>query len=447
MLLQFKQTQGGVSLDKKQTRRVLTASLVGSSIEWFDYFLYGTMAALVFNQLFFVNEDPTVGLMLAYASFALSFFIRPFGGIIFSHIGDRIGRKKTLVITLSLMGLATFGMGLLPTYQAIGIWAPILLITLRLVQGLGIGGEWGGALLLATEYAPPERRGFFGSIPQMGVTIGMVMGTLALWIMTLLPNGAFMTWGWRVPFILSAFLVIFGLWIRKGIDETPEFKAVQASGEIPKLPIVDTLKYHWREVLIAIGAKVVETAPFYIFGTFVVSYATTNLGFSQTATLGSVMIATVITTILIPIMGSLSDKIGRKKMYIAGAVAMALYAFPYFWMLHQGSVLLLVVATIIGLGIIWAPITAVLGTMFSEIFDAKVRYTGVTLGYQIGAALAGGTAPLVATALLANFDNSYVPVAIYIIFTALISLVSIWAVKDLSGKQAAPKVAAKESRV
>ncbi|ETP70485.1 major facilitator transporter [Planococcus glaciei] len=434
-------------MDKKQTRRVLTASLVGSSIEWFDYFLYGTMAALVFNQLFFVNEDPTVGLMLAYASFALSFFIRPFGGIIFSHIGDRIGRKKTLVITLSLMGLATFGMGLLPTYQAIGIWAPILLITLRLVQGLGIGGEWGGALLLATEYAPPERRGFFGSIPQMGVTIGMVMGTLALWIMTLLPNGAFMTWGWRVPFILSAFLVIFGLWIRKGIDETPEFKAVQASGEIPKLPIVDTLKYHWREVLIAIGAKVVETAPFYIFGTFVVSYATTNLGFSQTATLGSVMIATVITTILIPIMGSLSDKIGRKKMYIAGAVAMALYAFPYFWMLHQGSVLLLVVATIIGLGIIWAPITAVLGTMFSEIFDAKVRYTGVTLGYQIGAALAGGTAPLVATALLANFDNSYVPVAIYIIFTALISLVSIWAVKDLSGKQAAPKVAAKESRV
>ncbi|MDN7246189.1 MFS transporter [Planococcus shenhongbingii] len=434
-------------MDKKQTRRILTASLVGSSIEWFDYFLYGTMAALVFNQLFFVNEDPTVGLMLAYASFALSFFIRPFGGIIFSHIGDRIGRKKTLVITLSLMGLATFGMGLLPTYQAIGIWAPILLITLRLVQGLGIGGEWGGALLLATEYAPPEKRGLFGSIPQMGVTIGMVMGTLALWVMTLLPDGAFMTWGWRVPFILSAFLVIFGLWIRKGIDETPEFKKVQASGEIPKLPIVDTLKYHWREVLIAIGAKVVETAPFYIFGTFVVSYATTTLGFSQTATLGSVMIATVITTILIPIMGSLSDKVGRKKMYIAGTVAMGLFAFPYFWMLQQGSVLLLVVATIIGLGIIWAPITAVLGTMFSEIFEAKVRYTGVTLGYQIGAALAGGTAPLVATALLARFDNSYVPVAIYIIITALISLAAIWAVKDLSGKQAAPKVAVKESRV
>lgn len=436
-------------MDKKQTRKVLTASLVGSSIEWFDYFLYGTMAALVFNQLFFVNEDPTVGLMLAYASFALSFFIRPFGGIIFSHIGDRIGRKKTLVITLSLMGFATFAMGLLPTYQAIGVAAPILLITLRLIQGLGIGGEWGGALLLATEYAPPERRGFFGSIPQMGVTIGMVMGTLALYIMTLLPEAAFMSWGWRVPFILSAFLVVFGLWIRKGIDETPEFKAVKASGEIPKLPIVDTLKYHWREVLIAIGAKVVETAPFYIFGTFVVSYATTNLEFSRTATLAAVMIATVITTILIPIMGSLSDRVGRKKMYVTGSVAMALFAFPYFWLLQQGSVTLLIVATVIGLGIIWAPITAVLGTMFSEIFDAKVRYTGVTLGYQIGAALAGGTAPLVATFLLATFDNSYVPVALYIILTAVISLLSIWAVKDLSGRQGQPepKLVAEESRV
>ncbi|MGE7924450.1 MFS transporter [Viridibacillus arvi] len=419
-------------MDAKQMRKIWIASLVGSSIEWFDYFLYGTVAALVFNQVFFVNEDPTIGLLLSYASFALAFFIRPFGGVIFSHIGDRIGRKKTLVITLSLMGAATFGMGLLPTYQAIGIWAPILLITLRLVQGLGIGGEWGGALLLAVEYAPKEKRGLYGAIPQMGVTIGMVLGTIALSLMSLLPEGSFMTWGWRVPFLISAVLVLFGLWVRKGIDETPSFKKVQESGDIPKLPIVETLKNYWREVLIAIGAKVVETAPFYIFGTFVVSYATSNLGFSRTAVLNSVMVATVITTILIPIMGSLSDKYGRKKLYIAGTVGMMLYAFPYFWMLQQQSVALLVIATIVGLGVIWAPITAVLGTMFSEIFDAKVRYTGITLGYQIGAAVAGGTAPLVATALLVNFNNSYVPVALYIIITAIISLLAIWAVKDRS---------------
>jgi MFS family permease len=389
----------------------------------------------VFNQLFFVNEDPTIGLLLSYASFALAFFIRPFGGVIFSHIGDRIGRKKTLVLTLSLMGVATFGMGLLPTYQAVGIWAPILLITLRLVQGLGIGGEWGGALLLAVEYAPAEKRGLFGAIPQMGVTIGMLLGTVALSIMTLLPENAFMTWGWRIPFIFSALLVFFGLWIRKGIDETPSFKKVKESGEVPKLPIVETLKNYWREVLIAVGAKVVETAPFYIFSTFVVSYATANLGFSRTATLTAVMIATIITTILIPIMGNLSDKIGRKKLFIGGTIGMALFAFPYFWLLQQKSVLLLIVATVIGLGVIWAPITAVLGTMFSEIFDAKIRYTGITLGYQIGAALAGGTAPLVATALLDRFNNSYVPVAIYIIFASVLSLAAIWAVKDRSNQK------------
>jgi metabolite-proton symporter len=417
-------------MGKKQMRRVLVASLVGSSIEWFDYFLYGTVAALVFNQLFFVNEDPTIGLLLSYASFALAFFIRPFGGVIFSHIGDRIGRKKTLVLTLTLMGVATFGMGVLPTYQAVGIWAPILLITLRLVQGLGIGGEWGGALLLAVEYAPAEKRGLFGAIPQMGVTIGMLLGTIALSIMTLLPENEFITWGWRVPFIFSALLVFFGLWIRKGIDETPSFKKVQESGEVPKLPIVETFKNYWREVIIAVGAKVVETAPFYIFSTFVISYAPSNLGFSRTATLNAVIIATVITTILIPIMGNLSDKIGRKKLFISGTIGMALFAFPYFWMLQQNSVLLLIIATVIALGIIWAPITAVLGTMFSEIFDAKIRYTGITLGYQIGAAVAGGTAPLVATALLSRFNNSYVPVAIYIIFAALVSLAAIWAVKD-----------------
>ena len=414
----------------KDLRRVLIASVVGSAVEWFDYFLYGTVAALVFNQLFFVTDDPAFGTLYAFATFALAFFIRPLGGVIFSHVGDRVGRKKTLVMTLSLMGVATFLMGILPTYDMVGIWAPVLLIILRLMQGLGLGGEWGGALLLAVEYAPKDKRGLFGSVPQMGVTIGMLMGTIALSIMTLLPEEAFLTWGWRVPFLLSALLVWFGLWIRKGIEETPSFQKAQQQGEIAKLPIVDTFKYHWKEVLIATGAKVVETAPFYIFGTFIVSYATDQLDFSRTTTLNAVTIGTIVTTLLIPVMGSLSDKIGRKKLYVGGSILMILYAFPYFWLIHQGSDLLLIVATVIGLGIIWAPITAVLGTMFSEIFSPEVRYTGVSLGYQIGAAVAGGTAPLVATALLMKFNYSYVPVAIYIIFTALISLLAVLPIKD-----------------
>ncbi|AKU27459.1 Proline/betaine transporter [Geobacillus stearothermophilus] len=417
-------------MEKGVSKRVLVASLVGSSIEWFDYFLYGTVAALVFNQLFFPSKDPTVGLLLSYSSFALSFFIRPLGGIVFSHIGDKIGRKKTLVLTLSLMGIATAGMGLLPTYEMIGIWAPVLLILLRLVQGIGLGGEWGGALLLAVEYAPKEKRGLFGSIPQMGVTIGLLLGTFVMSLMTLMPDETFMSWGWRIPFLLSALLVVFGLWVRHGIDETPSFKKVKETGQVAKVPLVETLRTQWKEVLIAIGGKVVETAPFYIFGTFIVSYATTNLGFSKTAALNAVTVATIVTTILIPLMGKWSDRYGRKPLYIAGTVGMMIYAFPYFWLLQQKSVALLIIATVIGLGIIWAPITAVLGTMFSEIFPSNVRYTGISLGYQIGAALAGGTAPLIATALLAAYGNSYVPVALYIVLVSLISLAAVWSVRD-----------------
>lgn len=416
------------------SKRVLLASLIGSSIEWFDYFLYGTVAALVFNQLFFPAEDPTVGTMLAFASFALSFFIRPFGGILFSHIGDKIGRKQTLVLTLSLMGGATVLMGLLPTYQAIGIAAPLLMVLLRLVQGLGIGGEWGGAMLLAVEYAPKEKRGFFGSVPQMGVTIGMLLATLALTVMTMLPEEQFLSWGWRVPFVLSAGLVFLGLWIRKGIDETPSFKKNQAEGKVVAVPLLETLKHHKREVWIAVGAKFVETAPFYIMSTFIVFYATKQLAFSRTEVLNAVTVATIVTTLLIPVMGMLSDKIGRKKVYTGGVLLMMAYAFPYFWILEHKTFASLLCATVLGLGVIWAPTTAVLGTMFSEIFKSNVRYTGITLGYQIGAALAGGTAPLLATFLLKTFDGSYVPIAVYIIITGIISLVAIRAANDYSGK-------------
>ncbi|MER1978927.1 MHS family MFS transporter, partial [Pseudocitrobacter faecalis] len=410
----------------KKNKRVLIASLTGSSIEWFDYFLYGTAAALVFNKIFFPMVDPVIGLILSYLSFSLTFFIRPIGGVLFAHIGDRIGRKKTLVLTLSLMGGATVMIGLLPTYDQIGIWAPILLILMRIIQGMGIGGEWGGALLLAYEYAPEKRKGFFGSIPQAGVTIGMLMATFIVSLMTLFSEEQFLSWGWRIPFLMSAVLVLLGLWIRKDIDETPEFKKVKQSGQVAKAPLRDTLTHHWREVLIAAGLKVVETAPFYIFSTFIVSYATTTLTYQKSQVLEAVTLGALVATVMIPLMGLLSDKIGRKRMYAGSVTLLGLFIVPWFMLLDTGTTWAIMLATVVMFGILWAPITAVLGTLCSEIFSANVRYTGITLGYQIGAALAGGTAPLIATGLLAKYDGDWVPVAWYLGATVTISLVAIF---------------------
>ncbi|EOC1425940.1 MHS family MFS transporter [Cronobacter dublinensis] len=409
----------------KKNRKVLIASLTGSAIEWFDYFLYGTAAALVFNKIFFPMVDPVIGLILSWLSFSLTFFIRPIGGVFFAHIGDRIGRKKTLVLTLSLMGGATVMIGLLPTYETIGIWAPVLLILMRVIQGMGIGGEWGGALLLAYEYAPEKRKGFFGSIPQAGVTIGMLMATFIVSLMTLFSEAQFLAWGWRIPFLLSAVLVLLGLWIRRGIDETPDFQQAKRTGQLSKTPLRVTVRHHWREVLIAAGLKVVETAPFYIFSTFVVSYATTTLAYEKSQALESVTLAALVATILIPLMGLLSDKIGRKRMYAVSVMLLGAFIVPWFMLLDTGTTWGIVLATVIAFGVLWAPITAVLGTLCSEIFDARVRYTGITLGYQLGAALAGGTAPLIATGLLAHSGGDWTPVAWYLAVTVAISLLAI----------------------
>ena len=410
----------------RKNKKVLIASLTGSAIEWFDYFLYGTAAALVFNKIFFPMVDPVIGLILSYLSFSLTFFIRPIGGVLFAHIGDRIGRKKTLVLTLSLMGGATVMIGLLPTYEMIGLWAPALLILMRIIQGMGIGGEWGGALLLAYEYAPEKRKGFFGSIPQAGVTIGMLMATFIVSLMTLFSEADFLSWGWRIPFLLSSVLVLLGLWIRKDIDETPDFQRVKASGQVAKAPLRDTLKHHWREVLIAAGLKMVETAPFYIFSTFVVSYATSTLTYQKSQALEAVTLGALVATIMIPLMGLLSDKVGRQRMYAISVFVLGLFIVPWFMLLNTGTTWGIVLATVIAFGVLWAPVTAVLGTLCSEIFSANVRYTGITLGYQLGAALAGGTAPLIATGLLAKYDGDWVPVAWYLAVTVTISLIAIF---------------------
>lgn len=370
--------------------------------------------------------DPVIGLILSYLSFSLTFFIRPIGGVLFAHIGDRIGRKKTLVLTLSLMGGATVMIGLLPTYDMIGMWAPALLILMRIIQGMGIGGEWGGALLLAYEYAPEKRKGFFGSIPQAGVTIGMLMATFIVSLMTLFSEEDFLSWGWRIPFLLSSVLVILGLWIRKDIDETPDFQKVKKSGQVAKAPLRDTIKHHWREVLIAAGLKVVETAPFYIFSTFVVSYATTTLTYQKSQALEAVTLGALVATIMIPLMGLLSDRVGRQRIYAVSVFVLGLFIVPWFMLLNTGTTWGIVLATVIAFGVLWAPVTAVLGTLCSEIFSANVRYTGITLGYQLGAALAGGTAPLIATGLLAKYDGNWVPVAWYLGVTVAISLIAIF---------------------
>lgn len=316
--------------------------------------------------------------------------------------------------------------GLLPTYEMIGLWAPALLILMRIIQGMGIGGEWGGALLLAYEYAPEKRKGFFGSIPQAGVTIGMLMATFIVSLMTLFSEADFLSWGWRIPFLLSSVLVLLGLWIRKDIDETPDFQRVKASGQVAKAPLRDTLKHHWREVLIAAGLKVVETAPFYIFSTFVVSYATSTLTYQKSQALEAVTLGALVATIMIPLMGLLSDKLGRQRMYAISVFVLGLFIVPWFMLLNTGTTWGIVLATVIAFGVLWAPVTAVLGTLCSEIFSANVRYTGITLGYQLGAALAGGTAPLIATGLLAKYDGDWVPVAWYLAITVTISLIAIF---------------------
>ncbi|EPN9526692.1 MFS transporter [Cronobacter malonaticus] len=420
----------------KKNRKVLIASLTGSAIEWFDYFLYGTAAALVFNKIFFPMVDPVIGLILSWLSFSLTFFIRPIGGVFFAHIGDRIGRKKTLMLTLSLMGGATVMIGLLPDYETIGIWAPVLLILMRIIQGMGIGGEWGGALLLAYEYAPEKRKGFFGSIPQAGVTIGMLMATFIVSLMTLFSEAQFLAWGWRIPFLFSAVLVLLGLWIRRGIDETPDFQQAKRTGQLSKTPLRVTVRHHWREVLIAAGLKVVETAPFYIFSTFVVSYATTTLAYEKSQALESVTLAALVATVLIPLMGLLSDKIGRKRMYAVSVMLLGAFIVPWFMLLDTGTTWGIVIATVIAFGVLWSPITAVLGTLCSEIFHARVRYTGITLGYQLGAALAGGTAPLIATGLLAHSGGDWTPVAWYLAVTVAISLLAILCASRLNRREA-----------
>lgn len=415
-------------------RRALFGSAIGSTIEWYDYFLYGTMSAIVFGKLFFPSSDPVTSQLLALASFALAFLIRPIGGIVFSHIGDLIGRKKTLVITLSMMGISTVAIGLMPTYAAIGVWAPILLTLLRLIQGLALGGEWGGGLLLAIEYSPREKRGFYGAVPQTGALFGLALGNIVTSMLAASFSEAdFLAYGWRIPFVVSIVLVFIGLWIRNKVDETPSFKAVAARNTTKRVPLFETFRHHWRSVVVVIGAKVIETSTFFLFATFAISYLV-GLGFKRVDALNMVLIAALVAIPVMLFFGSLSDRIGRKKVFLAGTVVMMAYIPLFFWMLGQGSSTLATVAVVLGFGVIWSSYGSVLGTFFAESFPASVRYTGVSLGYQVGAALVGGPMPLIATALLAMYGGSYVPIIVFLLACALVSLIAVSVTRDRSGQ-------------
>lgn len=430
----------GLTADIKETmvpdaerRRALLGSAVGSTIEWYDYFLYGTMASIIFAKQFFPSTDPLVSQLLALAAFALAFVIRPLGGVIFAHIGDRVGRKKTLAITLSMMGMSTVCMGLLPNYDQIGVWAPILLSLLRLMQGLALGGEWGGGVLLAVEYSPRHRRGFFGAVPQTGAVLGLALGNI---ITSLLSNtmsdADFQSWGWRIPFVGSIVLVLIGMWIRNAVGETPSFKKILATRSHARIPLKETLQDHWRVVLIAIGAKVVETSTFFLYATYTVSYMIGH-GFQRSDILNIVLVCALIAFPFMLYFGHLSDRIGRKKVFIYGSLAFIVWIGPFFWLLNQKSIVLAELAVGVGLSVIWTTYGSMIGTLLAEAFPASIRYTGMSLGYQIGAALVGGPMPLIATALVAYFGGSYVPVVVFMMACALVSIVAVAFAKDRSG--------------
>ncbi|WAZ19676.1 MHS family MFS transporter [Streptomyces cinnabarinus] len=416
-------------------KRIVAASLIGTTIEWYDFFLYGSAAALVFNKLFFPDSDPLVGTLLSFLTYAVGFAARPIGALVFGHYGDRLGRKKLLVLSLLLMGGATFAIGLLPTHATIGSAAPVLLTVLRLVQGFALGGEWGGAVLLVSEHGDARRRGFWASWPQTGAPAGQLLATGVLSLLTAtLSDSAFTSWGWRIPFLLSGVLVIVGLWIRLSVDESPVFKQALAQAEARKSdsaekpPLVSVLRHHWRDVLIAMGARMAENISYYVITAFILVYATTAADVSKQTALNAVLIASAVHFAVIPVWGALSDRIGRRPVYLIGAAGIGLWMFPFFALIDTGGFGNLVLAVTVGLvlhGAMYAPQAA----FFSEMFATRMRYSGASIGAQFASVAAGAPAPLIATALLADYDSS-TPIALYVIAAVVLTLIAVGVAKE-----------------
>lgn len=410
-------------------RRVVASALVGATIEWYDFFLYGVVAGIVFNKLYFPAGDPVISTLLAYTTFAVGFVTRPLGGIVFGHFGDRLGRKSMLILTLMIMGVATFLIGLVPTYEQIGIWAPIALLLLRVLQGIGLGGEWGGAVLMAYEYAPKEKRGFYASLPQIGLALGLCLasGVVAL-LSSQLSDEQFLSWGWRVAFLLSGLMVFVGMYIRLAVKETPEFAAVKERNEASAIPFVDMMRRYPGNILKGMGARYIDGVFFNIFGVFSIAYLTTTLKISRTDALIGVMAAAMVMIVTIPFFGYLSDRIGRPRVYFWGALITGLSAFPGFWLMTNsgGDVTTIWLAIIVPFGILYASVYGPEAALFCDLFDAKVRYTGISFVYQFSGIFASGITPIIATALLKVGDGKPWLISGYVLFAAVISALSAW---------------------
>jgi metabolite-proton symporter len=424
------------TIGRREVRKTSMVSLLGSTIEWYDFFIYGTAAALVLNTAFFPNASPFVGTLAAFSSFAVGFIARPVGGIIWGHFGDRIGRKKALVSALFLMGASTTLVGLLPSYATIGVAAPILLFVLRIVQGLAVGGQWGGAVLIATEYAPADRKGFYGSFPQLGVPIAVIISNgIFLALEAGLDEEAFQTWGWRVPFLLSVLLIGVALYAQLRLEDTPAFKRVQQHEGGPKRrsPIIEVLRSHPRQILLAAGSFIAVNGGFYIYIVYSLSYGTKVLGLPESVMLIGVLGSSAVNLALIPLFALLSDRIGRRPVYLAGALGTVLVAFPVFWLIDTKVTFLIFVGLLIG-GAANSAMYGPQAAMFAEMFSAEVRYSGASLGYQIGAVLGGGLAPLIAASLYQATGTS-ASISAYLLVMALITLVSAYLLAETYSPQ------------
>ena len=406
-------------------RTVAFASFIGTTIEWYDFFLYGTAAALVFNRLFFPTFDPLSGTLLSFSTYTVGFVARPIGGIIIGHYGDRIGRKSMLVLTLVVMGVATFLIGLLPTYEQIGPWAPVGLVLLRVAQGFGVGGEWGGAVLMAVEHAPRGSRGFYGSWPQIGVPAGLLLSTGVFTLFSRMPDDQFLAWGWRVPFLLSIVLVATGLVIRMRILETPAFVRIKSQAQAARQPIVEVLSKYPKQVLLAMGARFAENGAFYIFSVFVLAYAKERAMIDRQIVLNGILIGAAVELVAIPVFGALSDRLGRRPVYLFGAVMTAIIAFPLFAALDSGDAVLIALALTAAFTLSHGAMYAPQAAFMSELFHPRVRYSGASLGAQLASVFAGGLAPLIGTALLgAGYGRG--AVTLYVVGLAVVTLVAVF---------------------